>query len=352
MIETVCRDEVSVKAAMSSGAAVVDLGARFLFPGLIDCHAHAPQYAQLGLGTDLPLLEWLEKYTFPTEAKFADPTFARRVYADAVSRALSNGTTTCLWFGSQHLAATKVLADVCYEKGFHGFVGKVRGEERGGPCACHHVNIPHQTCMDRNSPDFYVEASAEASLRDALELVRYVQGLKSPTVTPIITPRFAISCTPQLMTGLGKLAREHNLMIQSHISENEGEIAFVKSLHPESKHYADVYHSHGLLTDRTVMAHACHLLDDEVALLASTGASVAHCPNSNFTLCSGIAPVRKYLRAGIKVGLSTDMSGGYAHSMWEAMRAAMYCSAAVHSVHPEVRGATRFPPFFLGSFAN
>lgn len=104
---------------------VVDVGNKFIVPGLIDCHAHAPQYAQLGLGTDLPLLDWLNKYTFPTESMFKDPDFAKKVYTDVVKRFLNNGTTTCCWFASLHLEASKILCDICIEHGQHAFVGKV-----------------------------------------------------------------------------------------------------------------------------------------------------------------------------------------------------------------------------------
>lgn len=262
------------------GLKIVDFGDKFIVPGLIDCHAHAPQYAQLGLGTDLQLLDWLNKYTFPTESKFSDVDFAKKVYTDAVRRFLRNGTTTCVWFASLHLEASKVLCNVCLEQGQHAFVGKV--------------------CMDRNSPDFYKEESAEASLKATREFVDYVSKVGGDLVTPIITPRFAISCTSELMKGLGDLAEECKLPIQSHIGENRSEISFSCSLHPENSNYADIYHSRKLLTEKTIMAHAVYMEDAELEMMAKSGAGIAHCPRSNITIFSGIGSVRRMLKFEVK----------------------------------------------------
>ena len=318
----------------ASSVVVKDFGARFLVPGLIDTHAHAPQYAQLGTGTDLPLLEWLNKYTFPTESRFADPVFARRVYSDAVRRTLRNGTTSCVWFASLHLEASKVLVDVCSELGQHAFVGKV--------------------CMDRNSPDHYREPSAQASLAATREFVAYARARDGGLglVTPIVTPRFAISCSSELMRGLGELAAELGLPIQSHIGENCSEISFTHELHPENKHYADVYHSRGLLTSRTIMAHAVHLSDAELDQFAQAGAGASHCPRSNLTLCSGLAPVRKLQKRGIKVGLGTDMSGGPSASMWDAMRGAIETSVAVSFSDPNSAPLSYKEAFYLATMGG
>jgi guanine deaminase len=296
-----CRHEKS--------AEIVELGRQFIVPGLIDTHAHAPQYAQLGTGTDLTLLKWLEKYTFPTEARFADVDHARLVYRDAVRRVLRNGTTTCVWFASLHLEASKVLVDVCLEEGLHAFVGKV--------------------CMDRNSPDTYREPSWQASLAATREFVEYTEARGGQLVRPIVTPRFAISCSHELMEGLGALAAEKDLPVQSHIAETCDEIAFTRTLHPENANYADVYRTRGLLTKSTIMAHGVHLSDAELVQFAATGAGVSHCPRSNLALCSGLAPVRQLLRRGLHVGLGTDMSGGPNASLWDAMRGAVETSAAV-----------------------
>lgn len=314
---------------LGEGVEVVDFGEAFIAPGLIDTHAHAPQYAQLGLGTDLPLLDWLQKYTFPTETKFSDVRFARRVYEDVVRRFISNGTTSCCYFASLHLEASKVLCDVCLEVGQHAFVGKV--------------------CMDRNSPDTYREASAKDSLEATRAFARYCLEKGGDLVKPIVTPRFAISCTSELMEGLGKLAEEMSLPVQSHIGENDGEIKFTCSLHPENKHYADVYASRGLMTHRTIMAHAVHMTDDELTVMAKAGSGVSHCPRSNFTLFSGVAPIRRLQKYGIPIGLGTDCSGGFSPSIWDAMRTAIEASAAAFFVSPEAQPLSYKEVFYMAT---
>lgn len=308
---------------------VVELGRKFLVPGLVDAHAHAPQYAQLGLGTDLPLLEWLDRYTFKTESRFADVSFARRVYGDVVRRVLRNGTTSCVWFASLHVPATCALVDECRDQGLHALVGKV--------------------CMDRNSPSYYCEASPAASVAAARDVAAYVARAGGPLVGAIVTPRFAISCSGELMAGLGALAAELQLPVQSHISENCAEVDFTCSLHPGEGGYAAVYATRGLLTERTIMAHGVYLTDDELDLFARVGAGIAHCPRSNVTLASGFAGVRNMLARGVRVGLGTDMSGGPVPSVWDAMRGAVEASVAVSLKSPQHRPLSYKEAFHLGT---
>jgi guanine deaminase len=304
-------EDAATSAFIASGADVIDARGKFVTPGLVDTHCHGPQYRNAGTGTDLPLLKWLEKYTFPTESQFCNVAFARDVYGKVVRRSLRNGTTTCCYFATIHAEATCAFADIVKAAGQRAFVGKV--------------------CMDRNSPATYVEASAERSLADATRVVDYIEQLNCPTVHAVLTPRFVPTCSSALMHGLGAIARERGTFVQSHISENVDEIKWVSSLHPDCPHYTDVYHRHGLLNARSVMAHAIYLSDEELALFRSTGASISHCPNSNFTICSGVLDVRRVLDAGVKLGLGTDVSGGYAPSMWDAIRMAIVASS-VHSV--------------------
>lgn len=156
--------------------------------------------------------------------------------------------------------------------------------------------------MNRNSPDHYRETSSEASIADTRILIDYVRSLKSQLVHPVLTPRFAISCTGDLLHGLGTLAKEDKtLAIQTHISENKGEITFTKELFPDCSSYAHVYDVHGLLSDRTILAHGVHLEDDELELIKKRDAGISHCPTSNFNLRSGMARVGDMLDRGIKV---------------------------------------------------
>lgn len=324
--------DATTAAFIASGAAVIDARGKFVTPGLVDTHCHGPQYRNAGTGTDLPLLKWLEKYTFPTEAKFSNVDFARDVYGKVVRRSLRNGTTTCCYFATIHADATCAFADIVKAAGQRAFVGKV--------------------CMDRNSPPTYIEASAESSLADTVRVVDYIEQLQCPTVHAVLTPRFVPTCSSALMHGLGAIARERGTFVQSHISENVDEIKWVSSLHPDCPHYTDVYHTHGLLNARSVMAHAIYLSDEELALFRSTGASISHCPNSNFTICSGVLDVRRVLEAGVKLGLGTDVSGGYSPSVWDAIRMAIVASS-VHSVsgnRPEPLGYSE--AFYLATLGG
>ncbi|KAJ5071059.1 guanine deaminase [Anaeramoeba ignava] len=284
-----------------------DLERNFLIPGFVDTHIHGPQYKFMGTGLDLPLLKWLEKYTFPTESKFSNEDLAKNVYGKVIDQTLKNGTTTACYFATIHLTASKIFSDLVIQKGQRALIGKVS--------------------MDRNSPDFYVEKTQD-SLDQNEEFIKYVKEKKNDLVEPIVTPRFVPTCSPQMMKGLGELAAKYNIAIQSHISENVNEVEWVKSLHPDEDGYAAVYDKYGLLNNRTIMAHGIYLTDKEIELFKQRNAAVAHCPNSNFSLSSGVLHLKKLLRNGIKVGFGTDVSGGYSPSMMDCIRQAIIASKA------------------------
>jgi len=278
----------------------------FVMPGLVDAHLHAPQYAFSGIGTNIPLLDWLNTFTFPFEARCKELEWATKVYNAVVGRTLRAGTTTAVYFATLHNEASLELARICDEKGQRAFVGRVS--------------------MDRNSPDFYVEKSTEDAIANETRFVNDMLARKSEIVAPIITPRFVPTCTAPLMKALGELADKHHLLVQSHVSENLNEIAWVKDLHPECSSYTEVYHHYGLLTDRTLLAHGVHLTDDELALLAKTKGSIVHCPLSNFSLTSGVCPLRRLVGANVRVALGTDICGGANPSMLDAMKQAIIAS--------------------------
>ncbi|KAJ2820556.1 hypothetical protein GGI24_004450, partial [Coemansia furcata] len=190
-----------------------------------------------------------------------------------------------------------------------------------------------KVCMDANSPAYYSE-STEDSLRDTEEFIKQVIGdqvdeTRQRLVTPIITPRFVPSCSRECLEGLGTLAEKYQLPIQSHLCENPSEIEFATSCFPECPTYAHIYHKYGLLNSRTIMAHCVHLSDSEIALMRESKASISHCPNSNFSLSSGIADIRRFIDEGIPVGLGTDVGGGYTPSILDAMRMAAAASRAL-----------------------
>ncbi|XP_054482740.1 guanine deaminase-like [Anoplopoma fimbria] len=287
----------------------------FIMPGLVDTHIHASQYSYAGTALDMPLLQWLNTYTFPVESHFKDLQFARRVYSQVVKRTLRNGTTTACYFATIHTDASLLLGQIANDFGQRAFVGKV--------------------CMDRNN---FVKHYKETNQESQAETCRFIAELlnkKYPLVRPVVTPRFAPSCTGALLGQLGAIAKKNNLHIQSHISENIEEIKLVKELFPDSESYTDVYLKHNLLTDKTVMAHGCHLSDEELVVFRETGASLSHCPNSNISLCSGILNVRNVMKHKVKLGLGTDVAGGYSSSMLDAVRRTLDSSKVLTIQDPE-----------------
>ncbi|KAM5434631.1 putative guanine deaminase [Microsporum ferrugineum] len=291
----------------------------FFFPGFIDTHIHAPQYPNSGIFGSTTLLDWLNKYTFPMEASFGDKSApdtpsrrAHTVYNAIVTRTLSHGTTSAAYYATIHVPATNLLASVCHTRGQRAFIGRV--------------------CMDNpeTCPDFYRDESTEAMAEATRASMEYIYRLdpSGTLVKPIITPRFAISCTSDGLAQLGKLAASTNppTYIQTHISENGDEIETVKALFPDCVTYTEVYDKANLITPRTILAHGIHLLESERALIRERSAGVAHCPASNTSLSSGMCPVRTLLDDGINVGLGTDVSGGYSSSILETARQASLVS--------------------------
>ncbi|KAF2398371.1 guanine deaminase [Trichodelitschia bisporula] len=292
---------------------VVRIGSTsFFFPGFIDTHIHASQYPNAGIFGKSTLLDWLNTYTFPLESSLSDLDKATRIYSRAVSRTLSHGTTTAAYYATIHVPATNLLADICLAKGQRAFVGRV--------------------CMNSDlSPDFYRDESVEAAVAASRACIDYITSIdpKYELVSPILTPRFAPSCTADCLAALGALQKETGVPAQTHIAENKSEIELVAKLFPERLNYTDVYDAAGLLTSKMILAHAVHLSDSEIATIRARDAKIAHCPASNTALTSGCARVRRLLDEGIAVGLGTDVSGGFSASVLEMVRQAIWVSRHV-----------------------
>lgn len=310
----------------------------FLIPGLIDTHNHAPQWAQRGLGQGMHILDWLDGVTFPSEAKFADPAYARRIYGRCIDGFLKQGITTASYYASAHGEATRILADLCLEKGQRALVGKCN--------------------MDRNAPDYYRDTSVEASLQVTEECIAHIRHIDpaAKLVTPVLTPRFAITCDPAVLAGLGDIARrEPGLPIQTHFNEAEQEMAATRRLFPQFANEADLYHYYGLLGPRSILAHCCYMSEYELRRFVELGCGVAHCPVSNMTIGGGFmtAPVREFLRRGINVGLGTDSGGGFSSSLLDAMRQALIASNAREvSSKGEDKGLSIAELFFLATLGG
>ncbi|TWU71261.1 hypothetical protein ED733_002898 [Metarhizium rileyi] len=286
---------------------------QFLMPGFVDTHHHAPQWQHRGQGQGLHILEWLDQIAFPNEARFSDAEHARKVYADVVDGMLRQGVTTASYFASKHGEATKILAETCLSRGQRALVGKCN--------------------MSRNAPDYYRDADGDESLDVTLDCINHIKRIDphGKLVRHVLTPRFAICCEPKLLSGLGALARQHpGMPIQTHFNESEQEKKATLALFPDFTNEADLYQHFGLLNHRSILAHCTIMTDYETRRLAELGCGVAHCPTANMTVGGGFmaAPVKHFLRSGIKVGLGTDSGGGYSTSMLNAMRHSLVASFA------------------------
>jgi guanine deaminase len=296
-----------------------------LLPGFVDLHIHAPQYAQLGRGLDVPLEVWLHRYTFPLEAKYADTAFASRVYRRLVDDLLANGTTTALYFATAHVEASNLLADICLERGQRALVGKVAMDD---PAGC---------------PAYYRDASPEASVegtRAVIEHIRAMPGNGDGRVLPVVTPRFIPACTDAALQGLGDLARACGCRVQTHVSESDWAHGHVLARHDMTD--AASLDRFGLLTEGGVVAHANFLTPDDMDLLAARGTAVAHCPVSNAYFAGAVFPLRAALEKGVRVGLGTDISGGPIATILDAMRGAVMVSRMLESgVDPDLGPGSR-----------
>lgn len=287
---------------------VKDYGDRILIPGLSDLHVHAPQYAFRGLGMDMELLDWLETNTFPEEAKYRDLDYAKEAYGIFSENLKKSATTRACIFATIHKEATLLLMDLLEQSGLCTLVGKVN--------------------MDRNCPDYLSEASAQNSADATREWIEETLKRQYRHTAPILTPRFIPSCTDELMKMLKEIQEQTGLPVQSHLSENYGEIAWVQELCPDSAFYGDAYDQFGLFGKevKTVMAHCVHSDEREIARMKENGVFIAHCPESNINLSSGVAPIRTYLEQDLHVGLGSDVAGGSTENLFLAMAHAIQAS--------------------------
>jgi guanine deaminase len=287
---------------------------QFLLPGLVDLHLHAPQFPMLGKALDLPLENWLQDEAFPLEARYADTEFAARVYRALVARLLANGTTTAMYYGTIHLPACRVLADLCLTLGQRALIGRVAMDD---PSQC---------------PAYYRDASAAdgvAATRRFIDEVRSIPGNENARVLPAITPRFIPACTDALLAGLGALARETGCHVQTHCAESDWEHDYVRSRCGRSD--AAALGRFGLLTRRTILAHGNFLSDADLDLLYRAGAALAHCPLSNVYFAGAVFPLRAALERDIHLGLGSDIAGGATISILDSARQAIAASRLLES---------------------
>lgn len=309
------------------GSRFQDYGNKLIIPAFVDLHLHAAQFLQCGIGMTKQLLDWLEDYTFDLEKEFCNEDFARKAYTAFADKLVASGTLRSCIFASSSTPGTEVLFEVLKDKGISAYVGKVN--------------------MDRNAPNSITE-STEVSLHGTEYLIKKYRD--EQLVKPIITPRFAPTCTEELLQGLGTLALKYDIPVQSHLSENTDEVKWVQRLFPEAENYSDVYYKNNLFGQtKTLMAHAIHLSTAEKDRSLQMGPFLVHCPDSNLNVRSGIMPVREYLNMGLKIGLGSDIAGGHKIGLNETMVRAIQLSKLINLNTPELSPLTIAEVFHMGT---
>ncbi|WP_227270581.1 guanine deaminase [Roseobacter weihaiensis] len=280
-------------------AEVADYGQHMICPGFIDAHVHYPQTAIIA-SWGKQLIDWLNTYTFPEEMRFGDPDYARAIADRYLELTLAQGTTTVCSFTTIHPASVDAFFAAAAARGLRTVAGK--------------------TCMDRNAPEG-LRDTAQTAYDDSKALLNRWQGRERASYA--ITPRFSPTSTPEQLAALGALWAEHpDCLMQTHLSEQVPEIAWMRSLYPQARDYLETYEAHGLLGPRAIYGHAIHLEPREIDRITDCGAALAHCPTSNSFIGSGLMDVAGLAARGIPLGLASDTGGGSSFSMLRTMAAA------------------------------
>ena len=287
---------------------LVDWGQALIIPGFSDMHVHAPQFLQRGMGMDRELMDWLDTYTYPTEAKFKDPDYARAVYTAFADELLRQGTLQVNCLTSIHYDASDILFEILEARGLFAFTGKLN--------------------MDQKGSDYYIEETAQ-SLADTERFLEKhsAERLDAPsagtssTVVPSITPRFSITCSEELLAGLGVLSEKYNAPVHSHMCESINEMRIVKELFPAYKNGAEIFYKNNLLGQRpSIMAHCIFMDEDVLALMENDNCMAVHCPDATANInAGGIMPVKKLLERGIHLALGSDVGSGASLSIARGM---------------------------------
>ncbi|MCK4338823.1 MAG: guanine deaminase [Candidatus Cloacimonetes bacterium] len=286
---------------------------KLICPGFIDIHNHLPQFPLIGLSST-NLFTWLNELVFPYEDKFRYKKFAQKYSGIFFHKLLKNGTTTTSTYVTIHKQATDIAFQSAKESGIRTFIGKVM--------------------MDREVPENMLE-DTQKSLQDSQGLIEKWDGYDEDRLRYVLSPRFAVSCSFQMLKGIGKLAKRYNIYIQSHLAESKTEIELIKKLYPEFKNYTEIYYKAGILSEKTIMAHCIYLDKQEIETLQKTGTKISHCPTANRFLSSGIMPYRKLEEKGLTIGLGTDVAGGYSFSMFNEMKEVIETSKTINFVNPK-----------------
>ena len=271
----------------------------FISPGFIDTHVHLPQFD--GIGCDgLPLLEWLNTNIFPMERRWEDPTYAAAMTDRVLRQFLSHGTTSFCAYATVHHQATVAAIELAHERGLRACIG--------------------QTLMDRLSPDYLTRPTRQQVDEVRVMLERYPPQGRGSRIEFGVTPRFAASCTPELMQEVARMAKASGAIVQTHLAETIPECEWIESLF-DGELYTDVYASMGLLGSHTLLGHGIHLREEERQTIKHAGSVIAHCPNSNVFLQSGIMPRWLWQEEGLRMSLGSDIGAGFEVAMPRVARA-------------------------------
>ncbi|WP_417689278.1 guanine deaminase [Roseibium sp.] len=285
-------DYAAIKTMAPAGTVETDHRPHLITAGFIDTHLHFPQVQVIASWAD-QLLDWLNDYTFPAEQRFADRAHGERIAKGFYDLLISNGTTTAVAYCSSHPNSVEAYFSEAERRGMRMLGGK--------------------TMMDRGAPEALCD-TAQSSYDDSKALLAKWNGRGRANY--VITPRFAITSTPEQLEAAGALLKEHpDCHLQTHINENHNEIAYTRELYPQAKDYLGVYEDFGLLGPRTLLGHCIHMTEREKAVMQETASVAVFCPTSNLFLGSGLFNRADLQASGVRMGIATDIGGGTSYSM-------------------------------------
>lgn len=309
------------------GVPAEEWGRNLIIPAFSDLHVHASQYVQRGVGMDLLLEDWLNQYTFPQEARFSDPEYAKLCYDAFVKDLIRNGTFHVNAFTTIHREAADYLFGALEKAGLRAFVGKV--------------------CMDRNSPDFYVETT-EKSLAETERFLAEHEG--GGRVRPILIPRFAPTCSEALMKGLGRLAARYHAGVHTHLVESRWEAAEALRDFPGYFSDAEIYERAGLLdSGPSIFAHVIFPTEDDVRILKKYHSVAVHCPDATTNIIAGIMPLRRLAEDGVRIAAGSDIAGGHGLPIFRQTARAVQLSKLKEFYEPESRGTITLAQAFYSA---
>ena len=296
-----------------AGAPLTDYGKNVIIPAFSDLHVHAPQYPQRGLGMDLLLADWLNTYTFPQEARYADPEYAKAVYEAFLKSLIANGTFHACVYGTIHRKTTSGLLEQMEKLQLRAYVGKVN--------------------MDIQSPD-YLSETAEESLRETEIFLETYVGNKY--AKPIITPRFAPTCSFELLKGLGKLGKKYRAGMQTHLVESRWEAGESVRLNPDCSCDTQIYEKAGLLENGPVVAaHFIFPSEDDIRILKQCGGYAVQCPDATVNVIAGIMQTAALADQGVKLALGSDIAGGHLPGIYTQVARSVQLSKLKAFYEPE-----------------